>query len=341
MPLPQLDTSGIGSDLPNVLARIQAMKTGQLQQQNLQSEIESRPALNTFRQAETSRLIAQEAREKEKADAELRKANLEDVSQSLRWLQGVPEEQKVDKYKTWYGIQTSNFKSSGGKKGVHPQMVLDPTTVTPEQIDKFAEMGLYATKQLAAGKPGEKFSLIKQVDNFDPSNPQYEKIESVLDVNNKPVVINQAPAIEFMQKEKELKLKHEETQARIKETEARDRETKEFHRGIIGVQGGRLGIEREKLESDKVLVPVKQEDGTVVYTKRSDAVGKEVGARPKPSSGRFSGARGASVSKLSPEEIARHRTLVTGYLKNASPTVAIKLKAKFKEQVGEDFDAKK
>ena len=260
--LPALNTEGL--NIAPTLNTIRQIELGDLQKQNLQSEIDARPALKALRMAQEQRAAKTAELEQRKADKEFDESHQKDLSQSLRWLQGLPDDQLPGAYKIWYNTQTGRYKEAegtplAGRVGIHPAMTLNPESATPDQIKKYAEMSHYAVEKKATGKPGEKITALTNSSmvnpemlekyNIDPKTNPYVKMESVLDINNKPAIVGIAPALEFQEKKEEAKAKIEESKRTHDETIRHNKKQEGFEGAKVGIAREQLSLAKKRLEN--------------------------------------------------------------------------------------------
>ena len=160
MQLPELNTSGV--DVSNTLAKINAMRTGDLQRQNLQSEIDARkeqaPVLNALK-----------VMEMKKAEQETSKAQLDEAAKSTAYIAGLPVENQEA---AW-----TDYRNTVAEKGINlPVADVFKTNGTwdPEKYKKLSEAGIQARNlQLDPGVGKAEWLTIVN-DKFDPSKEESE-----------------------------------------------------------------------------------------------------------------------------------------------------------------------
>lgn len=169
--LPTLDTSGV--DITNTLAKINALKTGELQRQNLQSEIANRqlqaPLIAEQRQQTNSLRMIQQKEHEQKMVAD----NLKAATIDAAWLKGHPDPENAYK----------EVLTKWGQKGVkmapidyfYKQNKEGQKVFNKDLLFEYVNAGIRAGKQEltgAEGKEGEKGEQwLTMNPRFDPKQP--------------------------------------------------------------------------------------------------------------------------------------------------------------------------
>jgi hypothetical protein len=120
--LPELNTQGI--DITNTLAKIEAMKTNQLQRENLQSEIVNRNALLPSLIEEKQAANALSVLKNKEVANKIKDENGKDIVKGAMYQRGLSAEQQAELYPKWIAGMTEEFKASNGLAGINPMIAV-------------------------------------------------------------------------------------------------------------------------------------------------------------------------------------------------------------------------
>ena len=158
MPLPELNTSGI--DISNTVAKINAMRTNDLQRQNLQSEIDARtaqaPAVNAMKPLEMN-----------KAQQDIDRVNLDEMTKHIAYIADQPPEAQET---LW-----SDLQQTAAKKGI-PLPTGDIYKIdgvwNPERFKTASQAGIRARNLQLDPSIGKEEWITVINEKFDPTKEE-------------------------------------------------------------------------------------------------------------------------------------------------------------------------